>query len=122
MSQTITPSSDNQTAHMTAKTFSKLLYLARWKGWKPRQFPESWPLCAWSTTLVLESTHTPKHALVSKWDAQLLRRTLQQLLKEEAAPVDHELYSAIQQLTPLLGVQALRVKDQHTGRAIHFAP
>ena len=113
---------ERKAARMSAKTFATLLCLARAQGWRPKRFPESWPICAWNTELILQQTSHAQRSLVSRLDAHTLRDSLRHLVTGEGAPVDLELYSAISQLTPILEEGALRVTDRNTGEAIRFAP
>jgi hypothetical protein len=116
----LTSLSGGETVRMTAKVFSKLLYLARLQGWKAERLPEGWPDSSWHTELVLKETSGYREGLVSKIDATGLREALTRVATIEGRAVDPELHLAISQFIEILGKSAFLATEQSTGDTVMF--
>jgi hypothetical protein len=106
---------------MTAKMFSKLLYLARLQGWRPERLPEGWPNSSWHTEVILQETGKYREGLVSKIDARGLSEALNKLATIEGTAVEPELYLAISEFINLLGKSAFLATEKSTGDTVMFA-
>jgi hypothetical protein len=110
-----------QSVRMRAKTFCKLLYLARKQGWNPDRLPSDWPRSNWNTEVILQETEPYRDGLVSKCDARGLTDALTKLVAIEGIAVDPELHAAITQVITVLGKSAFLATEQKTGDTVLFA-
>lgn len=120
MGMQLTSLAGKESVRMTAKTFSKLLYLARLQGWKPERLPVDWPSTSWNTEIVLQETCDYRKGLVSKYDARGLTEALNKLMTIEGTAVDPELYCAISRFVEVLGQSAFLATEKETGDTVLF--
>jgi len=118
---TLTSLAGGATVRMTAKVFTKLLYLARLQGWRPERLPEGWPNSSWQTEIILQETDQYREGLVSKVDANGLSEALTKLASVEGTEVEFELRTAMYQFVDILGRSAFLATEQSTGDTVMFA-
>lgn len=120
MTMRLTSLASKQTVQMTAKTFTKLLYMARLQGWKPERLPENWPSTSWNTEVILRETDLYRQGLVSKVDARGLGDALQRLAEIEGVAADPELHQGILQFNTVLGSSAFLATERTSGDTVMF--
>jgi hypothetical protein len=121
LEMTLTSLAGGGTVRMTAKVFTKLLYLARSQGWGLERLPEGWPNSSWETEIILQETDPYRETLVSKVDAHGLSEALTKLATMEGAALDFELRTAMYQFIHILGRSAFLATEQGKGDMVMFA-
>lgn len=79
---------------MEARSFAKLLHLARFHGWQPERLPDK-PLSAlWDTEIIQLSMQPYMTGRVSDSDAASLVKAIEAVVESEASGLDQPLYFA----------------------------